>query len=245
MEKKSRKKTSVIWVSVSDEDFAQIVKEAKTYTDILRYFGLENKGGNHNTVKARIAFLDIDDSHIAKGLGSNAGKKFKAKKTPMEDILVNGSTYNRYHLKRRLIEEGFLKYECAKCGMGGTWMGEHIVLILDHINGISNDNRLDNLRLLCPNCNSQTKTFAGRNLPDYVKERAIEKRTCPKCGGYKHCESTVCGQCFPKQRKSKIMPPKDILEKDIESMTWVGVGKKYGVSDNAVRKWARKYDLMK
>ena len=66
-------------------------------------------------------------------------------------------------MKSRLIKEEILEYKCALCGNTGEWQGQSLTLQLDHINGINNDNRLKNLRLLCPNCHSQTKTFSGRN----------------------------------------------------------------------------------
>lgn len=83
---------------------------------------------------------------------------------PLEQALIENSSYSRQSLKRRLLREGLLKNECAECGQRPRWKGKLLVLILDHINGVNDDNRLDNLHLLCPNCNSQTETFAGRNV---------------------------------------------------------------------------------
>ena len=164
--KKERKKRSIVWIGASDEEFRKIVLRSETYAEILKYFGLSHKGGNGKTVKARIKKLGIDDKHIAKGVGSNLGRKFFREKIPMKDILVKYSTYNRSNLKKRLISEGLLEYKCQKCNLKDQWNGKPINLVIDHINGVPDDNRLHNLRFLCPNCNSQTKTFAGRNLPE-------------------------------------------------------------------------------
>lgn len=82
---------------------------------------------------------------------------------PLENILVENSTYQTNNLKRRLFEQGLLQDQCAWCGLGSTWNGKSISLHLDHINGINNDHRISNLRVLCPNCHSQTDTYAGRN----------------------------------------------------------------------------------
>jgi hypothetical protein len=83
--------------------------------------------------------------------------------TPLEEILVARSTYSNVgHLKRRLTRAGLLRAGCYVCGLT-EWLGRPLSLILDHANGLHYDNRLENLRLLCPNCNSQTDTFAGRN----------------------------------------------------------------------------------
>ena len=84
-------------------------------------------------------------------------------KIPLDQILVANSTYARHCLKRRLVEEGRLEYKCV-CGNTGHWMNAHLVLHLDHINGIFNDNRIENLRFLCPNCHAQTESYAGKNI---------------------------------------------------------------------------------
>jgi len=78
--------------------------------------------------------------------------------------LCEGSTRQRGVLKYYLLKQGLLPNTCALCPQGPEWNGKPLVLVLDHINGVNNDNRLENLRLLCPNCNSQTDTFAGRNV---------------------------------------------------------------------------------
>lgn len=79
---------------------------------------------------------------------------------PLDEILARG---NRKSIKRRLIYDGVLIERCDLCGMGPVWQGKPLVLRLDHINGVNNDNTLTNLRLVCPNCDSQLPTYAGRN----------------------------------------------------------------------------------
>jgi hypothetical protein len=84
------------------------------------------------------------------------------------EILVERSTYAwTSTLKRRLLKEGVLVNRCSRCGLGPEWQGEPLTMILDHRNGDNRDNRLGNLRLLCPNCNSQQPTFAGKNRGRY------------------------------------------------------------------------------
>jgi hypothetical protein len=82
---------------------------------------------------------------------------------PIEQLLSN-KRRQRGHVKARLLNAGILKNQCSKCGIS-EWLGEHMSMHLDHINGIYNDHRLDNLRMLCPNCHSQTATYGGRNRP--------------------------------------------------------------------------------
>lgn len=80
-----------------------------------------------------------------------------------DDILVENSSYSTYHLKMRLWENNLLDKKCSECGLGEEWQERPIALQLDHINGNSKDHRIDNLRILCPNCHSQTPTYAGKN----------------------------------------------------------------------------------
>jgi hypothetical protein len=160
--KKERAKRSILW-KVPTEELRKLVQESSTFTAILNHFGLGLHGGNDRTLKARLMADLIDYSHIKEGRGSNKNRKFPVAKTPLEHILIEHSTFSRTHLKRRLIEEGLLINHCSECGLQPEWHGKPLTLVLDHINGIFDDNRLDNLRLLCPNCNSQTRTFCGRN----------------------------------------------------------------------------------
>jgi 5-methylcytosine-specific restriction endonuclease McrA len=161
--KKPRKKRSILW-AVSDKELREVVFNSDSVSNILRHFGINNKGGNYKTLYARLEHSNISTDHIPKGLGSNKGLKRAAPRgLPLEQYMVKNSTYNRGTLKKRLIKEGLIDNKCNLCGLQNKWQSKPIVLILDHINGISNDHRLENLRILCPNCNSQTDTFAGRN----------------------------------------------------------------------------------
>ena len=222
----------------------KIVGDSKTISDILREFGLHNKGGNYKTLKNRLEFDGIDISHIILGHGHNAGKHWRMRKIPLSDVLVENSTYNRGSIKRRLIEDGILQYMCSECGWEGNWKNKPLTLVLDHINGISNDNKIENLRFLCPNCNSQTETFAGRGNRKYELGGIV----CPQCGGIKKTRAAlVCGSCNGKKPKPKgrkvDRPSKDELQRLIATTPFTTVGKLFGVTDNAVRRWARSYGL--
>lgn len=101
----------------------------------------------------------------------NQGRKgIKTGKSPFNKIPLNEiiegkhSYYKTGHLKHRLIEAKIFEDRCFECGLSTEWNGKPIVLHLDHINGINNDHRLENLRLLCPNCHSQTSTWCGKNI---------------------------------------------------------------------------------
>lgn len=145
----------------------KLIKESTTFSEVCRGFGIKETGSNIKTIKRRINENNIDIAHF-NGKGWNKGKRHinNGIKIPLNEILVENSTYNSTHkLKLRLVKEGLLEYKChnEKCNIVDSWNGEKISLQLDHINGVRNDNRLKNLRLLCPNCHSQTNTYAGKN----------------------------------------------------------------------------------
>ena len=81
---------------------------------------------------------------------------------PIDEILINGSTYQSFKLKRRLLKEGLTQHICENCSLT-EWQGHPIPLELHHINGINIDNRLENLILLCPNCHALTDSYRGKN----------------------------------------------------------------------------------
>lgn len=153
---------SIVW-TLSANEFKDLVARSKTLADILIYLNLRAVGGNYKTIKQRIEEENIDVSHIRLGLGSNKGRPSTNVGPPLNEVMVENSDYSRGSLKWRLIDGGILKEECKECGASPIWNNKKLVMVLDHINGVSDDHRLENLRLLCPNCNSQTDTFCRKH----------------------------------------------------------------------------------
>ena len=125
----------------------------------------------------------------------------------MKDVMVENSTYSRGSIKERLYSELGWKKECITCGQGPIHMNQPLVHELDHINGVHNDHRMENLRILCPNCHSQTDTFRGRNC------RIVQAvYRCIDCNLAIKKESVRCGPCNKKYRKRE----KTQVEKDYQ-----------------------------
>jgi 5-methylcytosine-specific restriction endonuclease McrA len=91
---------------------------------------------------------------------------------PLADFLA--TSRSRVSIKRRLLQAGILENRCSECGLS-DWNGKPLAVQIDHVNGIKDDWRLDNLRMLCPNCHSQTPTFGGRNAVR-LRNRALHDR---------------------------------------------------------------------
>ena len=175
-----RKRTSIIW-TVPKEELQEVVKSKNSISDVLKHYNFGATGATHITLKKRLIEDGIDFSHIKMGYKSNEGRKFNFKKTKEECInllFINNSNYPTKTLKDYIILYNLLAYKCEACRNDGSWNNKPLSLQLDHINGIRTDNRLENLRFLCPNCHSQTETFGARNH----KEKERIERKCKKCG---------------------------------------------------------------
>ena len=150
----------------TDEELIKAVPGSVSLAEILRKLGLRPVGGNYGTVKFRIKALGLDITHLL-GKGYAAGRRFslmeRRPKRPIEHYLKKDTHCSSANLKRRLIREGLLKQQCDKCGVV-EWQGKILALELDHIDGDRCNNELNNLRILCPNCHSLTKTYRGRNI---------------------------------------------------------------------------------
>jgi hypothetical protein len=224
------------------------MREATCWADALRYLGYAVKGANYRTVQRWAKRWDISADHFDPNQGRRRGSRATA--PPLDEVLVENSSYARGKLKERLFATGLKQPICEICGLDEFWHGNRMALVLDHINGVSNDHRLENLRIVCPNCAATLDTHCGRNLP--------RERVCPSCGGTfaprhlrhrycsQECWGTVAGQHLrgvPQPTRRKVPRPSHAqLLADLRSLSFLAVGRKYGVSDNSVRKWLRWYE---
>lgn len=146
---------------LSDEQFVELLKKSSTISEVLFKLGYTTKGNSwgYSQIKRRMTDLNLDYS-IFKGKSYLANKK--PDKISEQDILRENCKHQRTVLRRYIIKNNLIPYKCAICGCT-EWQGKTLSLELDHINGINNDNRLENLRFLCPNCHSQTSTYGSRN----------------------------------------------------------------------------------
>jgi hypothetical protein len=147
-----------------DSDLIGAVETSVSIRQVLNQLGLKPAGGNYTTIKNRVRELSLNTSHW-KGQAWNKGLSVSSyTKRDLKDILVENSPHKQSHsLKIRLLKEGILQAICDECTII-NWQDKPLSFHLEHINGIHDDNRLDNLRLLCPNCHSQTPTYCGKNI---------------------------------------------------------------------------------
>lgn len=236
----------------TNEQLIEAVKTSRSYSEVLRKLGLKLCGGTHANIKLNIKKLGLDTEHITgHGQGWCTGDlhdKFIEKfvRIPTDKILVKDSEYTSTHnLKKRLFKEGLLEEKCSCCGLGNEWQGKFISLQLDHKDGDRCNNQIGNLRILCPNCHSQTDSFCGKKKKkNKIKVRkTIKINKCILCDleyeakdkNQKYCSY----ECHKKSLRRIERPSKEQLIAEISKSNYVQVGKKYGVSDNAIRKWLK------
>jgi len=215
------------------ENLEEIVRTSNTQKECLLKLGIRNAGGNPKTLKKYIELYDLDTSHFIKNYDRMVYLN-KNNVTPIEDVLVEKSTYSRSTLKKRLYTEGLKERVCEKCGQDEIWNGEKMSLILDHINGIHDDNRIENLRIVCPNCNATLDTHCGKNNK--------EKHYYCECGNEISKNSKMCMECLGKTNRKVERPSYERLKIEIKKVGYSATGRKYGVSDNAIRKWIKTYE---
>jgi predicted RNA-binding Zn-ribbon protein involved in translation (DUF1610 family) len=145
------------------ELLTEAVANSISIAGVLRYLQIPFSGGTHAHISRKLKQFGIDTSHF-KRVAPNRGKPCAWRLAP-EDVLVvrpPSAPRSKPHVLRRVLRESGVPYACAACGVAAEWNGKPIVLHVDHINGDWRDDRKENLRFLCPNCHSQTPTFAGR-----------------------------------------------------------------------------------
>lgn len=148
--------------SWTEQDLRRVVAESECYSDVQRALGYAPSGGVHRWLVQHIERLDIPTGHFI-GRAWARGRTFPYRpKLPIEELLIEGSSVASGRLRRRLINEGLKQARCEECGLD-SWRGALLPLALDHINGDPMDNRLENLRILCPNCHAQTPTWCAGN----------------------------------------------------------------------------------
>jgi hypothetical protein len=225
------------------------IAASASYSEALRRLGMRPAGGNHQTLRKYAEQIwSIPTDHFDPDACHRRPTPRRA--IPLEQILVEHSTYSRGSLKKRLYAAGLKERRCELCGQGEQWRGRRMALILDHINGVATDNRIENLQIVCPNCAATLDTHCGRNLR--MPKPELECRRCgaPFTPGYprqRYC-SRNCGQRWerpigPRPAARRVEWPRyEQLVREIAESSYMAVGRKYGVSDNAIRKWLRQYE---
>lgn len=219
----------------SKEELEQIVSQSLSMKEVIDKLGYAtHSGSNNNTVKDRLKKFNIDISHFTT---SNPIERTE------ENVFCENSTASQATLRRWYLKGNYTNYKCSICGMEPIWQGKELTLILDHKNGENHDDRLENLRWVCPNCNQQLETTGYQAG---LKESLTKKNYCIDCGKEISLAAKRCHECQSKTSSVKLedMPiTREELKTLIRTTPFTTIAKEFKVSDNAIRKWCDKFSL--
>lgn len=220
---------SKIWL-LSKDDFQELVNSSFYISDVLKELGLSTRNGSgHKMFKERVLKDNIDLSKMKNNKRKNHFQRYE-----IEEMLTENSKVTRTNLKNRLLKEEIIENKCSICGLE-TWNGKEIVMILDHINGINNDNRKENLRMVCPNCNSQLDTHCGKN-----KKIFTDKKKC-KCGADISNHSKMCRKCNHEKNEKYKNLDYDYIIKELEKRSITSISKELNIPRQTLSKKIKKY----
>lgn len=221
--------------SFSLEQVKEIVKNSKTRKEIAKKLGYSSDSGTTNrTLNNYFIKNNIDISHL------------NIKSNPVyteETVFCENGTIAQHSLVSWYKKGEHSPYECSICGQKPIWNNKPLIMILDHINGNHRDDRLENLRWVCPNCNYQLETTGYKK---FRVKKEKEKFYCVDCGKEIYKGSLRCNKCSGLAKKVPIedMPiAREELKTLIRTIPFTQIGNKYNVTDNAIRKWCDKFNL--
>lgn len=223
--------------SWTDEDLIKAVKITDTsITRVIDALGLATSGSTYNLVYRRIKELKLDTSHMG-------GKRYSPNNLSNyadDEIFMKDSLLKTTSIKKAILDRGLIDYKCSICKSDDIWLDNELVLQLDHINGISNDHRINNLRFLCPNCHSQTKTWGGRNNRgklsfEEVKLKKVSNGECYVCKDPLYTNSKYCSKECQSKTPDTFKITNNILSV-INSTTMKAASVNLGISDTGLKK---------
>ena len=210
----------------------QAVLESINLSEVLDKMNIPRAGNNTKTLKDILDKAQIDYSHF-----TGRARKYNTNYIPAEEYLNSSKFITSFSLKEKLLKEGLKENKCEKCGIT-SWLGHPITVQLHHIDGNPHNNSLDNLMMLCPNCHSQTDNYCGN------ANKSQQKFYCKDCGKEISKGAVYCSSCSHIHKRKVERPCKEQLISDFKELKGFSqIGRKYEVSDNAVRKWFKYYDL--
>lgn len=222
----------------SKEELEKIVKSLQTLVEVVDKLGYNtHTGRNPYTVKDRLDKLEIDYSNLVSRIYSSNRNE--------ENIFIKDSTASQSVLRRWYLKGNYTEYKCSICSLEPIWQGKELTLILDHINGENHDDRLENLRWVCPNCNQQLPTTGFKQMR--VENKLEKKYYCCDCNKEISKDCIRCKDCDSKyrvlQHQKELPVDRETLKRLIRTTSFLQIGKQFNISNNGIRRWCENFNL--
>jgi Zn finger protein HypA/HybF involved in hydrogenase expression len=228
-------------VKYSNESIIEAVKVSRSWREVCVHLNAPRRSGTQAYLSKRGKKLNIDTSHFL-GRSYNLCRTDFKKKDALS-YCHKDSNIISHRLKNILIRDGYKEAKCERCGIN-EWMGEPVVLELDHINSDHFDNTFHNLQILCPNCHSAITRKRRLERSEKIIKLERRKKRIEEDKIWKHKIKRERTKPKKSRPRKVIWPFKEELRDLRVTLNWSAIGRKYGVSDNAVRKWAKRYGLI-
>lgn len=231
-----RKHSSII-TTLPKNSFEELIKNSNSVSEIMRHFGLECDGANFRQFYKRAEkenlLNEIEKLKIRSKKNHNPVWNKHTKESFLE-LLKTNTTMSSAKIKKYLFKFDIIENKCSLCPQGPTWNNKKLSLQLDHIDGNRHNNMLENFRIVCPNCHSQTETYAGK--------RHKKQNNCQECGKVCSKQANLCLKCSSKNKivqcvsTRKFEVSKEELSRLVDTMPMTKIGEIFGVTDNSIRK---------
>ena len=224
------------WTKEELEQMAQQCMSMRSFAAMLGY----KSTSCFKTIRNRCKELGISLDHFT-GVAKDTTKR-----NP-ENIFIENSTASQAVLRRWYAKGNYTPYKCSICGLEPFWNGKELTLTLDHINGVNHDDRLENLRWVCPNCDRQLDTFCAKNanIETFYNYREHKQNFCIDCGEPISDGAKRCVACQGKSIRVTERPAAEELRQILldNNGNFTKVSQMFGVTDNTIRKWCARYDM--
>lgn len=225
--------------SITKDEAKEIVKKCTSIADFCRSVGWVPRGDNYKTFHRYVKKYELDISHFT-------GQRTNLENRNNRHLEKTAEEYSKSEYVRsttflqKLIKEGYKEKRCEYCG-NTTWLGGDIPLELHHKDGNHFNNDISNVEVLCPNCHAKTDFYRGAK-----NKKEPAKKHCKYCGKEvsRWSKSLVCQDCSHRLQRKVERPEKEELKKLLETYTISEIGRKYGVSFQTVKKWAKRYNII-
>ena len=218
----------------SPEEVQSIANKCTSIKQLARELGYSQNAGSARIVITKYCdYYNISLAHFT-GIAKNSIKREEA------NVFIENSSASQATLRRWYEKGNYTEYKCAICGQEPFWNGKELSLTLDHINGNNKDDRLENLRWVCPNCDRQLETFCSKNIKIQKKQYF-----CKNCGKEISKGAELCNECYGLSLRKVERPTAEKLKEILFQYkgNFSKVGELYNVTDNSIRKWCKGYNL--